>query len=377
MFFSFLAGFLLPIPTVSAHSIDTSRLQIIVEEEGVSGFVGFNLDDLIRVFGDLSAEDMVLTEAEAQALVPYIEMLLQTHVSVSVADKPITIEQVELDDRFLSPLERDRGIDVSFPDILAHRDVVFFFETDFKTLPETIHIAADFSSVFGQQHTTLAGVLFGDEAHTAVFDDGNGHLNWSRGEGADAQAGHHETASGFFTLGVEHIFIGYDHILFLLALILWGGRLWSLIKIVTAFTIAHSITLALAALEIVMLPGRLIECAIAASIIYVAAENFFIRKSDHRWVLTFAFGLIHGFGFANVLAELQLPQQALAQALVLFNVGVEAGQIAIVAILFPVILWLSKRECYPRIVYACSSVILLFGAGWLVERVFGLAFMPI
>ena len=106
-------------------------------------------------------------------------------------------------------------------------------------------------------------------------------------------------------LGIEHILTGYDHLLFLLALILRGGNIWSLLKIITAFTLAHSITLALAAFNIMVLPGRLVEAIIALSIAYVAAENLFLRKAlSHRWAVSFLFGLVHGFAFSNVLREL-------------------------------------------------------------------------
>ena len=126
----------------------------------------------------------------------------------------------------------------------------------------------------------------------------------------------------FFLLGIEHILTGYDHLLFLLALILRGGNLWSLFKIITAFTIAHSITLALAALNIVMLPERLVEATIALSIAYVAAENLFMRKAvSHRWAVSFLFGLVHGFGFSNVLRELGLPKEGLLWSLLNFNLG--------------------------------------------------------
>ena len=193
-----------------------------------------------------------------------------------------------------------------------------------------------------------------------------------------------EEATGFWTqagrfvwLGVEHIWIGYDHILFLLALIVVGQRLGPLVKIVTAFTIAHSITLVLATLGWVILPSRLVEAGIALSIVYVAADNFWLGDGRYRWLLTFCFGFVHGFGFANVLRELGLPSEGLLASLLAFNVGVEAGQITIVAVLFPFILWLSRQSFHRRAVQLISAAILLFGLGWLVERVFDLSYMPL
>ena len=180
----------------------------------------------------------------------------------------------------------------------------------------------------------------------------------------------------FIWLGMEHIWIGYDHIMFLLALIVIGQRLAPLVKIVTAFTVAHSLTLILATLEWVVLPSRLVEASIALSIVYVAAENFWLRDARHRWILTFCFGFVHGFGFANVLRDLGLPSRGLVASLLAFNVGVEIGQVAIVAAAFPFILWSSRRPSHHRIVQGVSAVILLFGLGWLVERVLGASYMP-
>lgn len=180
----------------------------------------------------------------------------------------------------------------------------------------------------------------------------------------------------FLVLGVEHIFLGYDHILFLIALIVVGSRLGTLVKIVTAFTVAHSVTLILAALEWVSLPSRLVESGIALSIAWVAAENFWLRRADHRWILTFLFGFVHGFGFANVLRDLGLPSRGLVSSLLAFNAGVEVGQLAIVALVFPLILWSARRPTHVRVVQVVSAVILLFGIGWLVERVLDLDYMP-
>jgi hydrogenase/urease accessory protein HupE len=188
-----------------------------------------------------------------------------------------------------------------------------------------------------------------------------------------------ETTKRFIAAGIEHIFIGFDHIAFLVALLLWARRLWSVIKIITAFTVAHTITLTLATLDIVTLPSVFVEAAIAASIIYVAAENFYRRDIEKRWPITFLFGLVHGFGFASVLKDFGLPDNALVTALAMFNVGVEIGQIAIVGIALPIILTVDhlivrnapnapniRRN--PIFIYFASGGILLLGAYWLIER---------
>ena len=184
----------------------------------------------------------------------------------------------------------------------------------------------------------------------------------------------------YIEAGIAHIFLGYDHIAFLAAVVLWARRLWPVIKVVTAFTIAHSITLSLAALDIVRIPSSIIEPAIAASIVYVAAENFLSRDIDKRWRDTFGFGLIHGFGFASALQEFGLPRIALIPALASFNLGVEIGQIAIVSLVVPALLGMdrllanSKRQAplpttrSAPAVYAISAVIIGFGSYWFLAR---------
>ena len=192
------------------------------------------------------------------------------------------------------------------------------------------------------------------------------------------RAGLGETLRHYVVAGIEHIAIGYDHIAFLLAVIVLGRRFWPLFAAVTAFTVAHSITLTLAVLEWVVLPSRIVEPLIAATIVYVAAENFFVRDIRRRWWLTFVFGLVHGFGFASVLREHGIPDHALIPALAAFNVGVEVGQILVVAI--AVFAWragfalggkaglrgdaLQQR----RVSLAVSAGVLLLGLYWLGER---------
>lgn len=177
----------------------------------------------------------------------------------------------------------------------------------------------------------------GDDAPQALLDDTRTTVTISA-----AAPSLWATVEAYLLTGIEHIFLGYDHVAFLIAIVLWAERLWPVIKIVTAFTVAHSITLSLAALEIVVIPSTIVEPAIAASILFVAVENFFSRNVDGRWRVTFAFGLIHGFGFAGALQELGLPKNAIVPALASFNLGVEIGQIAIVAIVVPALLAIDR-----------------------------------
>ena len=185
--------------------------------------------------------------------------------------------------------------------------------------------------------------------------------------------------------GVWHIWIGFDHILFLVSLLLpavlvrrdgkWQGRdtlrasVIDVLKIVTAFTLAHSLTLTLAALGAMTLPSRLVESAIAASVILAALNNLW--PLVHRWraAVAFGFGLIHGFGFASVLADLGLPQGALVLSLVGFNVGVELGQLAIVLVFLPLAYSMRRGLFYRRVVLTGgSALIALLAVVWFAER---------
>lgn len=185
------------------------------------------------------------------------------------------------------------------------------------------------------------------------------------------------TMERYLLTGIEHIFLGYDHVAFLVAVVLWARRLIPVVKIVTAFTIAHSITLSLAALDVLVIPSSVVEPAIAASIVFVAVENFFSRDVDKRWRMAFLFGLIHGFGFAGALREIGLPPNAAVPALAAFNIGVEIGQVAIVAVALPILRMADRLSAEDRpepvraagLVYAVSAVIGLLGGYWLLARV--------
>jgi hydrogenase/urease accessory protein HupE len=177
----------------------------------------------------------------------------------------------------------------------------------------------------------------------------------------------------FLPAGVHHILIGPDHVLFLVGLLLLGGSLRQLLLVVTAFTLAHSITLSLAALNIVSPPARVIEPAIALSIVYVGADNLMVRGGrDMRAWIAFAFGFIHGFGFAYVLREMDLPRRALGWSLFSFNVGVEVGQLFVVAAVASVLAALRSRSeaAGRRLAFVGSIVVMAAGAFWFIQRVF-------
>jgi hypothetical protein len=186
--------------------------------------------------------------------------------------------------------------------------------------------------------------------------------------------------------GVWHIWIGFDHILFLLSLLLpavmmpaaskqaqtMKAAFFDVLKVVTAFTLAHSLTLTLASLHVLSLPSRMVESAIAASVALAAMNNLFPLFRGRRPVAAFVFGLIHGFGFAGVLADLGLPQSALMLSLSGFNVGVEIGQLAIVGAFLPLAFALRKTWFYRQLLTTGSALIVMIAAVWLVERAFDL-----
>lgn len=341
-----------------AHKLNTSYANLVVRADTL--MLRLRIDDFDMEQLGLDANgDGTLFYEEMQAGLPQIVDFAGEHFSIGINGERLALEA--------------GGTDIS-PDNKGNMFAVLYFGAALEAVPEQLDVDVDFFTAFGEEHKCIAKVLMpGKPLEQAVFAADSARQSFY----AEREKSLWEQAAVFIWLGIEHIFLGYDHIMFLLALIAVGGRLGSLVKIVTAFTLAHSITLCLAALEIVMLPAKWIEAGIALSIAYVALENFWLQRSDHRWILTFLFGLVHGFGFANVLRELGLPTEGLVVSLLSFNIGVELGQVAIVAVLFPAILWLNGQAYKKTVVWAVSAVILLFGVGWFIERVFELEYMPI
>ncbi|MCC7265418.1 MAG: HupE/UreJ family protein [Candidatus Latescibacteria bacterium] len=343
----------------SAHQINSSYTTVITRPDTVKVMFAVDEADLIRYFGlDRNGDGYVWREEGLEG-------------AAAVGDRLVAGTDLEVDGR--PAVLRATGAEVG-QDRDGNLFLYLYFCTPVRSLPRTLDLGLRFITELGEQHKNLAKILIPDKPLIqAVFSREEPRHHFVVSEPADLWA----QIGDFLLLGVQHIFLGYDHICFLLALIIVGGRLGNLVKIVTAFTVAHSITLILAALQVVELPGRLVESGIALSIVYVALENFWLHRTDYRWVLSFVFGLIHGFGFASVLRELGLPTEGLIASLLAFNVGVEAGQLVIVSLMYPLTV-LAARSVYRRqLVWGVSGVILLFGLGWLVERVFSLQFMPI
>jgi HupE / UreJ protein len=242
---------------------------------------------------------------------------------------------------------------------VVHMEVLYFFERDIAAL----EITSTLYEIMPPGHRLLAAVMLNGALHEAILDAGT-----TRARFTGTSATPWSTVWRFGRLGVEHIFTGYDHLAFLMGLLVATTTLGSLVKVITSFTVAHSITLALATFGAVTLPSRLTESLIAVSIGYIAAENLLDFRVMPRYYITFFFGLIHGFGFSNVLRDMQLPHSGLVLSLFSFNAGVEIGQIAIVLLIFPLMRELIRSGW--RLKPAVSAAIGCLAVYWFVQRAF-------
>ena len=256
------------------------------------------------------------------------------------------------------------------PEVLQERQSVRFHLRYLTTaVPGAVSISAKMFP-YDPQHQTFVNVYENDALTSQMILDVN-HAETEYFAGT--RQGVAAVIRKFIPAGIHHILIGPDHLLFLVGLLLLGGSIRRLAMVVTSFTIAHSITLSLAALNIVTPPARIIEPAIALSIVYVGADNLLAQGGrDVRAWIAFAFGFIHGFGFANVLREMELPARALGWSLFSFNFGVEIGQLLVVILVASAFAWLRSRSEWARgqLVYAGSIVVIAAGSFWFVQRVF-------
>jgi hypothetical protein len=347
-----------------AHKPSDSYLTLSLQGDQLSGQWDIALRDLDFAIGlDADANGEITwgeVKAKHQEIAAYA--LARLVIAADGAGCPITVVEHLIDNHSDGAYE------------------VMRFTGDCLAVPEILSIKYTLLFDVDPQHRGLLRLENQGGTHTAVFSPE--HKTW--------QLESHSVALGrqfldFFQTGVWHIWTGFDHILFLCALLLpavlelRSGR-WQavatfrpafldVISIVTAFTIAHSITLSLAVLGFITLPSRLIESAIAASVIIAALNNLCPLIERRLWIVAFVFGLVHGLGFANVLTDLALPKPALAVSLVSFNLGVEAGQLAIVAAFLP-LAYLSRRSwLYPRVALGAGSLsIVAIASIWLVER---------
>jgi hydrogenase/urease accessory protein HupE len=339
-------------PLALAHTADISTSKINVKKDGVYVVdVGFLATDLERMFQETMFEREGVNLAEPGVLENEIGKFVKRRISMHNAAGQNCESAVEKSGE--DPTNQDSALIVLRFDCAAVPGQILYDATKL--------LAAQGSK--GKHLVTITGTENPGEVMLYPADPA---LDLSKPLMTTWQL-----MVKFVEAGVEHIVTGYDHLCFLFALILWAHRVWPVVKIVTAFTVSHSITLSLAALNIFTLPSALTESLIAASIIFVALENFFSRNIDKRWRVTFLFGFIHGFGFASALTEMGVPQNAVLPALASFNIGVELGQIGIVLIVMPILLYIdrhTKGERHNLLVYSASSIIALFGLYWLLER---------
>lgn len=342
-----LTAALLVVGLLAASSADAHQQGISytdVEIGGGRARVGLVLS-VHDVMADIDGDGM-LTEREITGRLPRLRRIYEHVVIITAGEQPCPLT---LGGFTLEPNELVRfRLEGPCPDALP------------------VRLAVRQAMLTAQQGYNLAKVRIRDRVSEHVFDPTRSEVVIG-----SAPEGFGTRFWRFFVLGIEHIATGYDHVLFLLALLLVGGGLRSLVAIVTAFTVAHSVTLSLAVLDIVQLPPRLVESVIALSIAWVALENLLIDQSRGRWRIAFAFGLVHGFGFAAILRDLHLPPNGLAVSLLAFNLGVEAGQLCVVLVAYPVVAWLQRSRHRRLLIGIASGAILALALWWFVERAFG------
>ena len=349
-----------------AHTTDTSYARVRIFDDHLEIRLTCDVFTLQRIVPDLDANrDAALSREELRSATPAVQKFFAAHVGMEIDRKPANLGVPK--DPFW-PLDAPDPIPAS----LWHANdslVSFPFDIPLSAPAKNVALIFNVFGVLGERHTVLGVFEYRGQPTEVVFTEAEPDYEF------DMAFLNESPVLRFFKMGIEHILTGYDHLCFLLALIV-VSRLRPLIAIVTSFTVAHSITLLLAAFGIVRLPTRMIECGIALTIVYVAVENLWRREYGHRWMLTFFFGLIHGFGFANTLDPQQLPIDAKAKCLVVFNLGVEAGQLAVVLALLPLSIALAKWKHGARGKIAISIVVALLGLAWFVDRAFDLRRMP-
>ncbi|HRD92840.1 MAG TPA: HupE/UreJ family protein [Accumulibacter sp.] len=359
---------LLAVPPALAHKPSDSYLSLEVDDHGIQGQWDIALRDLDYAISLDDDQDGAITWGELRAHHADI-------AAYALARLELSADGDGCPARVVAQLV-DEHTDGSY--------AVLRFAATCGHVPQVFTGSYRLFFDLDPQHRGLLRLQHAGQTRTAIFSDVTPVQQFQLGETTPlrqflAYMGH----------GVRHIWGGFDHLLFLLSLLLpavlirvdraWNGAerfrdcFRDVFKVVTAFTLAHSITLSLAVLDVVQPPSRWVESAIAASVIVAALNNLIPLARNSRWLLAFIFGLIHGFGFASVLAGLGLPHAALLSALVAFNVGVELGQLAVVALFLPLAWSVRKRWIYRRGVLAGGSLLVIATASvWLIERAFDL-----
>jgi hydrogenase/urease accessory protein HupE len=324
--------------------------------------VGMLAGILTILSGNALAHDPGLSAVEVR--------VLQDRIVAEVSFAPQDLKQIEpLGESSLLTIEDDRGklellfFSLKAPDSSSVHYLLEFSHSNASALRISAPVLTalsrghkQFCSVYDHENKLFAERMFSAEANALTID--------LRASSADDKS-----IFRFVLLGIEHIVTGYDHLAFLLALLLAGGSLRHNAKIITSFTVAHSLTLALATLGLITIAPSIVEPVIAASVMFVGLENLFRRRLAARWLVTFAFGLVHGLGFASVVRELGIGG-SLGLPLLSFNLGVELAQIAIAALVLPLIWKLERRPSFTlKHVPSLSLLITFAGLYWLFTRI--------
>ena len=338
---------LLAARTAGAHAVGLSKGDYTAAGTDVYAELTFARGDLVALVSGLDANgDGAVDARELARAQPAIEAVVLGGIAVEGDGAPCraTLESATL-------AEPD-GVDVRGRYRCA-------------SPPSQVRVRVQLLEDLSEGHRQVARLIVGRTTVDDVLR--RGHEDIAAVSSAKPPAA---SVVSFLRLGIEHILTGWDHLVFLFGLVLIGGRLRSLVGAVTAFTVAHSITLALAVLGVWAPSPRIVEPAIALSIVWVGIENFFVRDARGRWRITFPFGLVHGFGFAGALREIELPRARVPAALVTFNLGVEVGQLAVMALVVPAIVLLRKRGLLDRTAtLVLSAGVVAAGAYWFISRV--------
>jgi len=337
-----VTALLAAVPSAS-HPARVAQADISIGERAVDVRLSLNLleaDLLLSLDADLSG---AVDERELAARRDAVAAHLRERVAVTSDGAPLALD--------LGSLALGRGGD-GRATLEAH--LRFAAERGLGRLAIRCEPLAD----LGDDHTTIARIAVSGRHEEFAFRRGT---RWEGGGGA-------RSLKSFLGLGVSHIVAGFDHLAFLVGLAAAGASLAGLVKTVTAFTVAHSLTLSLAALDLVRVPAALVEAGIAVSVMYVAAANFLRDGGPMRWVVAFAFGLLHGLGFAEALREAHLEGRRLALSLLAFNVGVELAQIVLVVAVVAALAALGRAGLERAATRLVSVAIFSLGAVWLYQR---------
>lgn len=373
------------VPKVAAHNLGQSYLYLQVGEDTIGARVELPLTELNRVLELELPTDKKIRREDIEPHIDTIRTYVDEHTALDC--NPQTCRLAFQNFRFLN---------TTFAQFL----LLEYDLAGFDTLPSAIDVSFDVILEQLPQHTTM--LLIEENWMTGTFQNESEPLmvfqQPDQTRTLDLSSG--SIWQGFFSivsLGIIHILKGIDHVLFLVALLLpsvlrrqqptgwqsvgkFSTVLVYIIKIATAFTVAHSITLGLATLNIIQVPPRLVESAMAASIGLAAMEIFYPIFRGRAWLIVFLFGLFHGFGFANVLSGLGITNRYTFLSLFGFNLGLVVGQLLIIAVVVPIIYWLSSWQIYPRVVLKASALLLgAISIYWFIERAFAIniRFLPL